>query len=241
MLTHLEVHHVISNDVTDVHTFSLFFGIREIPSELGAKVKASPSSLRVFATPDEAAHESCFGDRLDHFCSLFESNRRQASKLPKAGLFTFNANSSMVIFFLHVNHEEALLLDSMGTEVINSPGGGGYMVKKRNKETKLVLSIVEQATFFVWPRDRTGNPLPTNRPRACLGVGPSANNIMAEPAWVEHHMVLNMKSIATQSDVQFESSADFLRGKAVRLVNGQRQDMLGNGSENGVHADRVAL
>ncbi len=36
---------VLSNDVTSVHNFSLLFGIREIPSELGAKVKASPSSL----------------------------------------------------------------------------------------------------------------------------------------------------------------------------------------------------
>jgi hypothetical protein len=78
MLSRLEVHHVISNDVTDVHTFTLLFGIREMPSGLGAKVNASPSSLRVFATPEEAANETFFGDRLDHFCSLFESNRREA-------------------------------------------------------------------------------------------------------------------------------------------------------------------
>ena len=58
MLTHLEVQHVISNDVTKVHTFSLLFGIRKIPSELGVKVKASPSSLRVIATPEEDANES---------------------------------------------------------------------------------------------------------------------------------------------------------------------------------------
>ena len=48
MLTHLEVHHAISNDVTKVHTFSLLFGIRKIRSELGTKVTESPSSLRVF-------------------------------------------------------------------------------------------------------------------------------------------------------------------------------------------------
>ena len=58
MLTRLKVHHVLSNDVTSVHSFSLLFGIREIPSELGAKVKGSPSSLRVFVTPEEAANES---------------------------------------------------------------------------------------------------------------------------------------------------------------------------------------
>jgi hypothetical protein len=63
MPAHLEVHHVFSNDVTKVHTFSLPFGIRKIPSELGAKVKPSPSSLRVFPTAKEAAIESFFGDR----------------------------------------------------------------------------------------------------------------------------------------------------------------------------------
>ena len=67
MLTRLEVHHVLSNDVTSVHNFSLLFGIREIPLELGAKVKASPSSLCVFANPEEAANKSFFGDRFDHF------------------------------------------------------------------------------------------------------------------------------------------------------------------------------
>jgi hypothetical protein len=58
MLTRLEVHHVISDDVTNVHNFSLLFGIREIPSELGLKVKAPLSSLRVFATLEEAANEA---------------------------------------------------------------------------------------------------------------------------------------------------------------------------------------
>jgi hypothetical protein len=74
MPTHLEVYHVISDDITKVHTFNLLFGIREIPSKLDAKVKASPSRLRVFPTAEEAAKESFFGDRLDRFCSLFDSN-----------------------------------------------------------------------------------------------------------------------------------------------------------------------
>jgi hypothetical protein len=68
MLTRLLVHHVISDDVTNVHNFSLLFGVREIPSVLGFKVKASPSSLRVFATREEAANKSYVRDRLDHFC-----------------------------------------------------------------------------------------------------------------------------------------------------------------------------
>ena len=55
MLTYLEVNTVISDDVTKMHTFSLIIGIRKIPSELGAKVKASPSSLRVFLTAEEVA------------------------------------------------------------------------------------------------------------------------------------------------------------------------------------------
>jgi hypothetical protein len=77
----------------------------------------------------------------------------------------------MVIFFLRVHPEETLLLDSMGSEVINSPGGGPTKLKKRNRETKLVLPIVEQATVFAWPRDHICIPLPTKRPRASSGSG----------------------------------------------------------------------
>jgi hypothetical protein len=62
MLTRLEVHHVISNDFMNVQTFNFLFGIRKNPSKLGAKVKASPSSFRVFATPGEAANESFCGN-----------------------------------------------------------------------------------------------------------------------------------------------------------------------------------
>jgi hypothetical protein len=58
MLLYLEVHHVISNDVNKVHNFSHLFGIRETPSELIAKVKASSSSLHMFPVAEEAAKES---------------------------------------------------------------------------------------------------------------------------------------------------------------------------------------
>ena len=54
---------------------------------------------------------------------------------------------------------------------------------------------------------------------------------MTKPAWVDHHLVLNIKSIAAQTGVQLESSTDSLHAKAVRLVNGWRQDMLAKGSE----------
>jgi hypothetical protein len=211
-----------------VHNFSLLFGVREIPSELGLKVKASPSSLRVFATPVEAANKSYFGDRLDHFCSLLESNRREASELLVAGRFTFKENSSMVISFLRMNPEEPLLLDSMGSEVKNYTGGGANKLKQRNIETNLVLSIVEQATAFVWPKDHSGILLPTNMSR---GSGTSSSKAMTKPAWVDYHLVLNIKSIAAHTGVQLESSTDSLRAKAVWLVNGWRQDMLAKGSE----------
>ncbi len=141
MLTRLEVHHVISDDVTNVHNFSLLFGVREISSKLGLKVKASPSSLRVFATPEEAANQSYFDDRLDHFCFLLESNRREASELLEAGRVNLKENSSMVIFFLRVNPEETLLPDTMGSEVINSTGGGANKLKQRNRVTKLYSSF----------------------------------------------------------------------------------------------------
>ena len=121
--------YVISNDVTNVYTFSLLFGIHEILSKLGAKVKASPSSLGVFVTPDETANKSFLGDRLDHFCSLFESNGQGALELLETGRFTFNANSLMLVFFLLVHFEEILLLDSMGSKSINYPGGVANKIK----------------------------------------------------------------------------------------------------------------
>ncbi len=83
--------------------------------------------------------------------------------------------------------------------------------------------------MFVWPRDHSSIPLPTNMPR---GSGTSSSKAMTKPAWVDHHLVLNIKSIAVQTGMQLESSTDSLRAKAVRLVNGWRQGMLAKGSEN---------
>jgi hypothetical protein len=94
MLNRLKVHHLISNDVTNFHHFNVLFGILNVPSELGAKVKASPSKLRVFPSADETVDKLFFGDRLNRFCSLFESNRREV------GRFIFNDDFSMVRFFL---------------------------------------------------------------------------------------------------------------------------------------------
>ena len=76
-----------------------------------------------------------FWRSIGSFSPLFESNRREASELLEAGRFTFNRNSSIVIFFLRVNPEEELLLDSMGSEVINSAGRGANKLKQRNRET----------------------------------------------------------------------------------------------------------
>ena len=64
---------------------------------------------------------------------------------------------------------------------------------------------------------------------------------MTKPAWVDQHLVLNIKSIEAQSGVQLESSTNSLSAKAARLVNGCRQDMLANESENGAHSCRAAL
>ena len=144
----------------------------------------------------------------------------------------------MVIFFLRVNPEETLIMDSMGSEVRNSTGGGANKLKQNNRETKLVLSILEQVAVFVWPRDHSCIPLPTIKPR---GSGTSASKSVTKPAWVDHHLVLNIKSIAVQTGVQLVSSTDSLRAKSVRLVNGWRQDILAKGTENGVLAYRAAL
>jgi hypothetical protein len=102
----------------------------------------------------------------------------------------------------------------------------------------MVLSIVEQASIFVWSRDKNGIPLPTNKPRARSGGGTSSTNYKTKPAWVEHHLVVILNSLAAQSGIKLELSMDSLRAKAVRLVNGWRQEMLANGSEKEDHADR---
>jgi len=108
----------------------------------------------MFPIAEKAAKKSFFGDRLDHFCYLFVSNIREASKLLTAGGSTFDADSPMVICFLRMDPEEKNL-GSMGSEVMNSMGGGAYNNKQRNRETKVVLSVVKQTTVLVWPRDHT--------------------------------------------------------------------------------------
>jgi hypothetical protein len=72
-------------------------------------------------------------------------------------------------------------------------GRRGLQEKQRNRETKLVLSIVERATVFVWPREHTCIPLPINIPRASSGDGISSSIIMTKPTWEDHHLVLNIK------------------------------------------------
>ncbi len=133
------------------------------------------------------------------------------------------------------------MMGCIGSEVINSSCGGAHKDKQRIRETKLVLSIVEQATVCVWPRDHNDISFPTSKPRASSWGGTPASNIMTKPAWVDQHLVFILKSIAAQSGVKLENSTDSLRAKSVRLVNDWTQDMLGNGSEKQVHADRVAL
>ncbi len=123
MLNHLEVHHVISDGVTNIHHFNLLFGILDIPPELARKVKSSPSRLRVFPSAKEAVNETFFGDRLDQFFSLFESSRQAAYELLKAGRFPFNEDSSMITFFLRVDPLEDSKVACIGGEVDYSLGG----------------------------------------------------------------------------------------------------------------------
>jgi len=64
----------------------------------------------------------------------------EASEILEAGRFKFKEDSSMaVVFFLRVNSEETLMLDSKVSEVINSTGGGASKLKQRNRGTKMVL------------------------------------------------------------------------------------------------------
>ena len=55
MLIRLEVHHEYFYEDTKVYNFTFLFGIREIPPELGAKVKSFPSSHCAFPYTEEAA------------------------------------------------------------------------------------------------------------------------------------------------------------------------------------------
>ena len=227
-----------------MYEFSLLFGIRDIPSSLASQVNASPQSLRVFPSAAEAIKKMCFGDRLEQFCSLFYTNREEASELLKAGRFTFNEDSSEVIFYLRVDHEEPHHIqrprDSVSSAAIHSGDQGSSVVKQRKRETKSVLNLLETAVVFVWPRDSNGIPLPTNTPRRGSKNDAATGSVMTKPSWVDHHLVLILKSLQTQYGVQLSSSVDSLRAKAVRLVNGWRQDMLAGGLEKEVHAVRVA-
>ena len=244
MITRLEVHHAISKDVTNVYEFSLLSGIRDIPAQLASKVKASIESLRVFPSPAEASKDIYFGDRLDDFCSLLVANRSEAVALLKAGHFNFNEDSTMLVFHLRVDHEVPLEKlpdpESLSSEAMHSMYKGHCKVKLRKRETKAVLNIVETAVVYVWPRDSNGFPLPTNRPRGGSKDAAATSTVMTKPSWVDHHLALNIKSLAAQYGVQLSSSVDSLRAKAVRLVNGWRQDMLAGGSQKAVHADRFA-
>ncbi len=94
-------------------------------------------------------------------------------------------------FYLRVDPPEDNKVACIGGEVDNSLGGGAHTQKQRNRETKMVLSIVEQAyVFVVWPRHQNGIPLPTNKPRASSGGGTSSTNYKTKPVWVEHHLVV---------------------------------------------------
>jgi hypothetical protein len=167
--TRLQVRHSISKDVTKVYEVSFLFGIRDIPSQVASKVKASPKRLRMFPSFAEASNDICFGDRMDQFFSLFNNNREHASELLKVGCFSFNDDSLVVMFYLRVDHEEPLSIqrprDSLSSEAMQSAIQGSCEVKQRKRETKSVLNIVEVAFVFVWPRDKNGIPLPTNTPR----------------------------------------------------------------------------
>jgi hypothetical protein len=68
----------------------------------------------------------------------------------------------------------------------------------------------------------------------------ATGNVMTKPSWMDHHLVFNIKKLATQYGVQLSFSVVSLRAKVVRLVNGLRQDMLACGLEKEVHAVRFA-
>ena len=96
---------------------------------------------------------------------------------------------------------------------------------QRSRETKQVMSIMDHAAAYVWPRDKEGIPLASHSPVAHMkGSALIQSDKMIKPTWVDHHLVSIIKSIAAQSSLQI--TPDLLRQKAVRLVSTWRKQML---------------
>ena len=100
------------------------------------------------------------------------------------------------------------------------------MVKpQRSRETKHVLSIMDHAAAYVWPRDKQCIALASHSPVGhMMGSACMHSHNMIKPTWVDHQLEFIIKSIAARSSLQI--TPDLLRKKSARLVSTRRRQML---------------
>ena len=245
MLTRLEVRHPLSGDETNTYEFSLLFNLPEIPGQLASMVKApSQSSLRVFPSQDAVGKLNFLGDRLEGIIEAFMVDRVETIALLEAGGYTFENGSSTAVFFLRVDRAllpkrqvlQEIAHDTQARNLSPAKGSEAMKVKPlRSRETKQVLSIMDHAAAYVWPRDKEGIPLASHSPVGHMtGSACMQSDNMIKPTWVDHHLVSIIKSIAAQSSLHI--TPDLLRQKSVRLVSTWRRQMLAK-EANHAHAN----
>ncbi len=139
------------------------------------------------------------------------ANRMETIALLEAGEYTFENGFSTAVSFLRVDRallpkRQVLQEIAQGTQARNlSPEKSAEVVKvepQRSRETKQVLSIMNHAATYVWPRDKEGIPLASHSPvRQIIGSACMQSCNMIKPTWVDHHLVSIIKSIAAQSSL----------------------------------------
>ncbi len=200
ILTRLEVRHQLSGDETKTYEFSLLFNLPEIPSQLALMVKApSQSSLRVFPSQDAVAKMIFWGDSLEGIIGAFQTSKVDTIAFLEAGGYTFENGSSTVVCFLRFDHalvpkthilREIALCTLVGNV---SPAKNAETVKvktQRSRETKQVMSILDHAAAYVWPRDKDGIPLASHSPVGHMKESALVqSDKMIKPTWVDHHLI----------------------------------------------------
>ena len=154
--------------------------------------------------------------------------------LLEAGGYTFENGSTTAVFFLRVDRAllpkrqvlKEIAHDTQARKLSLAKGSEAMKVKpQRSRETKQVLSIMDHAAAYVWPRDKEGIPLASHSPVGHMkGSALMQSDKIIKPTWVDHHLVSIIKSIAAQSSLQI--TPDLLRQKEVRLVSTWRRQML---------------
>ncbi len=101
------------------------------------------------------------------------ADRVETIALLETGGYTFENGSSTTVIFLRVDRvllpkRQILQEITQSTQAGNlspSKSAEAVMVKpERSRANKQVLSIMDHAATYVWPRDKQGNPLASHSP-----------------------------------------------------------------------------